>query len=359
MQPGEKHHLAALGKLELMFYKNLEIDTFYRKLIGFIDKELPIAAARPLTLKELRMVDEFTRSFFQDKLSRTELVITRAFVLAKFVEQRERMPRKPMIDIEQLPEKVKTAVKQFNLSPAEVKALEWSHYRSAQHLTNASNDTSNRVRNLVYENLAENKGHRALRKKLEEELFTEAGEITRNWKRVAISETNTAFNQGYLATLKPGEFAVGFSMVDACDYCVKHIKGRVYMVIDPARTDLDYENLDPDSKKYKEISYIYENALWTGKSNYGKSSSPRKRKDLSVGNKADNLEDREHHEMWMPITPLHVECRCRIIRINPDTMYVTKEGRFDMKIMNEASWKRWYEKEIQPKLDMFKKIGLL
>jgi len=355
--PGDKHHLTQMAKLELMFHKDLGIDEFYKELIKFIDKNIPLAEGRPLTIKELLKVDDFTKSYFLNKTTVVERWITRAFVLGMLVEKRERMPQRPAIDIEQLPVRIKDAVKKYSLSPTETRALEWSHYQGGRSLVNATNDTTNRVGNLLFENLKEAKGHRAFRKALEEELFTDKGESGRNWKRVAISETNTALNQGYLATLKHGEFAMGYSMPDACDYCATHIKGKVYMVIDPNRVDLDYENLDPRTAKYRQISYIYSHAIWVGKSNIGRSSSPRKRKDPDIGNTPDNLEPREHHERWSPITPAHTRCRCRVIRINPDTMFV-KDGKLEMKVMDEAGYKQWYERTIKPIKEQFELYGI-
>ena len=353
MNPGDRHHLSQMKTLEAMFHKELGIDQFYRELIRFIDRNIPIADARPLTFKELQRIDEFTRSYFLNKTTEVERWIVRAYVLGKLVEQRERMPQKPIIDVEKLPSRVKDAVKKYSLTPTETRAIEWSHYRGAQHLTNATNDTSNRVNNLIFENLSEHKGHRALRRALEEEMFTDRGEINRNWKRVAISESNTALNQGYIATLKQGEFVLGYSMPDACDWCVTHIKGKVYMVIDPDKVELEYEHLDPKGSEYRKRSWLWSNAIWRGKSNIGRSSAARKRKDPEIGNTPDNLEPREHHERWSPITPGHVHCRCRVIRFNPDTMYV-KDGKLEIKAMNPKAHKEWYDKMIGPTIKQFK-----
>ena len=348
LKPGEYHHLEELKSVQRFFYNSFDFERFSDELVKFIDKDIDTRAGMPLSIRNLQDLDGFVKKYFTGKLIESEMWIVRAFIIGKTIEQAERIPPKPRINVEKLPASVKQAAREFKLTLRETKALEWTVSHGSQHLSNATNDTTNRVRSIVFDNLKQNKGWRQLRKDLEDEFFNDEKELNRNWKRVAISETNAAFNQGYLAQLKPGEWVMGFSLPDACDFCAKYIDGKVYPVIDPGTKSMDYSHLNRDSPEYKRLSWLWENAVWQNKDNFGRSFAKRKRAIKEDGNVEDNLVERGHHELWRPSIPAHPHCPCRWIRIDVNLQYVNEKGKMRMRVMDEEAWKGWQESVVTP-----------
>jgi hypothetical protein len=71
----------------------------------------------------------------------------------------------------------------------------------------------------------------------------------------------------------------------ACAFC-KSINGRVFTVVDPAKPDKDWEA-----------------EVWVGKTNFGRSASPKKRE-------GDRLVERGPEERWtVPAGLVHPNCR--------------------------------------------------
>ncbi len=220
----------------------------------------------------------------------------------------------------------------------------------------ATNDTVSRVRSILFDNIAKNRGTRALTNELHGEFFNNDREINRNWNRVAISETNNAFSYGYLGTLKSGSWVLGISTPDRCDECGKYFDGKVYPVITPP-ADLEYGNLAADDPRRKKLEWIWENTVWINKDNFGRSRCPKKRKDPMQAPTPDNLTARDHSELWMPAIPLHVQCCCRYLQIMPEMHYI-KNGEMFLRLQNEKEWQRWYGTHIEPIQDKLQSYGL-
>jgi 5-methylcytosine-specific restriction endonuclease McrA len=53
---------------------------------------------------------------------------------------------------------------------------------------------------------------------------------------------------------------------------------------------------------------MWENLVWPGKDNIGRSGSTFKRIDKNLGNTESNLTKRAHHEKYMPSLPMHNKC---------------------------------------------------
>ena len=128
---------------------------------------------------------------------------------------------------------------------------------------------------------------------LEQALRDQFGDLNRDWRRIAITEVGEAHNQGFIATLPAGTYVRRLEVyAGACAFCQK-IDGAILQVVDPAKPDKDWDR-----------------EVWPGKSNVGRSGSPRKR----VGNV---LVERTDSELWkIPAGLVHPHCRGRFVTID-------------------------------------------
>ncbi len=355
---GDSHHLYELQQLERLIFSAWDFEGFYKNLLDFLDSQFG-DEPKTFTVEDLRRIDQFTRKYFEGKLPENELWIVRAFLVGKLISEREisPLPSFQRVKIEELPARVRDAARNFHLSPAETKALEWTVNSGALRLTTATGETISRVQNVIFESVKNRETTRELRRKLEDEFFDTQAEINRNWNRVAITEINSAFNMGYLAQISSGNFVLGFSMADACDHCKALIDGKVYAVINPDEAQ-SYDSLAKDSEEYKRQVWLHENAVWVGKDNVGRSGSTRKKIDKTGGTSPENLTDRQHHEIFMPAIPMHPHCRCRWIRLHPTEQYVDSKGELQMRVTNEQEWQHWFNKRMIPFLDKLNVYGL-
>ena len=128
---------------------------------------------------------------------------------------------------------------------------------------------------------------------LEQALRDQFGDLNRDWRRIALTEVGEAHNQGFIATLPAGTYVRRLEVyAGACAFCQK-IDGAILQVVDPAQEDKDWDR-----------------QVWAGKSNVGRSGSPRKR----VGNV---LVERTDSELWkIPAGLVHPHCRGRFVTID-------------------------------------------
>lgn len=122
--------------------------------------------------------------------------------------------------------------------------------------------------------------------KLHSELFDTFGDLNRDWRRIAITETGNATNVGYLSTFKPGQKVKREeAYTGACPYCAS-IRGKILTVVADDKEDKDWDH-----------------EVWPSKNNVGRSASPRKR----VGGV---LIPRTPDELWsIPAGTCHPHCR--------------------------------------------------
>lgn len=130
---------------------------------------------------------------------------------------------------------------------------------------------------------------------LQTKLFDNFSLQNRDWRRVALTESTEALNQGFVASQEPGQRLKRVEQYrGVCAWCAK-IDGRVMTVVDPADPDKDGEN-----------------SIWVGKTNLGRSVAPRKR----IG---DLLVERETHEKyWISVGAQHPNCRGRWVPVITD-----------------------------------------
>ena len=117
----------------------------------------------------------------------------------------------------------------------------------------------------------------------------------RDWRRVALTESTEALNQGFIASQEPGQRLKRVEQYrGVCAWCAK-IDGKVFEVVEPGAEDKDGDT-----------------QVWVGKTNVGRSAAPRKR----VG---DLLVEREPQERyWVSAGAQHPNCRGRWVPVITD-----------------------------------------
>lgn len=336
------HHLKELELIERILYQDvLDPENFYIELAKFL-RTNDFGFKTHFNGDDLRMLDEFVNNYFATRIEESKTWILRAYIVGRFLSNTDVVGQ--IFDIgvvNQLPKFVVDAAKKYGLSLQEAKALQYAVEEGAAMLTNTTNSTIQSVRHALIETIKGRGDANGVFRLLQEMITEDVGEINRDWKKVAISEINTAFSNAYLSILSEADFVVGSSLPDACEHCLTDINGQVYKV--RKEPPPDYSRFPPMSEDYAKYAKIWETEIWVGKNNFGRSTSMRKRIDPSIGNKKDNLREKEHHEHSMPVIPYHPHCRCRWIKFNPKFQYV-KDGEVKLKVENEDEWQEFYSK---------------
>ena len=183
-------------------------------------------------------------------------------------------------DFGQLPERA--------LSPREVAVLRIAKARSALHVSDVADSARSAMKRLVVEHTqAMILGHKeGTPERLRQRLFDTFGTLNRDFRRIAVTETGEACNTGFVASMQPGARVRRVEAYrGACDFC-RSINGKVFECVEPG-----HEPKDGDTQ------------VWVGKTNVGRSASPRKRV-------AGELVDREPEEIWWCAAGVqHPNCR--------------------------------------------------
>ena len=342
---GKILHLKELGFIEKQLAGELlSPEDFYNSLVMFLNENWDLANKMIFKTEDLRKVDEFLETYFSIGIDAGKVWLLRAYTIGRMLSLSDISATVFNIaDVSRMPRYLIEAAQEYGLTLQEVKALEFAIEESAALMSNTTQSTIQTVRNIVVESVKKRGNAESLGGDIRS-LVNEAGELNRNWRRVAITETNSVFNNGYLSALSQGDWVVGVSMPDCCEHCDDEINGKVFKVRNEA--PIDYMSLSPESDEYKEIAKIWETEIWAGKNNYGRTFSKQKRIDSEIGNKPANLRAKEHHEHGMPATPAHPNCRCRWSYINPEAMYVDEDKQLRLRLENEAEWADWYAKNI-------------
>jgi hypothetical protein len=353
---GDQHHFSELQKLEGLLYSKFDLNKLYDELIEYLEKEFPEKTARTVTVKDLQRIDEFVKKQTLSKITVVEQYIVRAFVVGHIIEERQgqlaAIIKPKEINLDKLPDSIKQAARQYNLSTRQIEAIETSISHTAQHLVSATNTTINKVQSLTTDNILKRGSRKELAKKLREEFMDNTQELNRNWNRFSIYSIAYAYNNGYLASMKPGQWVIGISMPDRCETCGALIDGKVYYYSGATNEEMKHEDLDPQSKEYQRRAWLSENTVWLYKDNYGRSAAKNKRTD-------EGMVRRERHELSMPCCPLHVHCHCIYSRFNPDYQFIDKDKKVKMRAMNENEWKRFNETKINPIKEKLKEYEII
>jgi hypothetical protein len=341
---GKIHHLKELDFIERLLYNRFNPESYYYDLSDYMRTKLVLGNREYITPAEVKLIDQFTEMYFEGKIPDAQTWLIRAYIYGRFTAEADRelsfIPR--ITAPADIPQNLAEIGKRFNLTESELRAVRFLHDKTALNITNTTQDTIRAVRRAITDSIQKREGIGGAEKRLQELVFSDVGELNRDWKRIAITETNQAFADGYVGKQQHGDFVIGVSMPDACPSCFELIHNKVYQVTKTPPPD--YSNLTGD--QYREQATKWEKFVWEGKTNTGRSSAKRKRLNPLQGNATSNLREREHHEQAMPAIPLHPSCRCRWISFDPDLQWVDETGQIKFKFENPAGHQKFYETEI-------------
>lgn len=194
--------------------------------------------------------------------------------------------------LQAMPSSAGEAVAAFGGTLAQRATMAHASERCAENVRNLSSDTRHRMRSVIADHVTQRELGLPVvgGSSLETKLLDQFGTLNRDWRRIAVTEAGEAQTAGYVASLPAGVKVKRVEQYkNACAFCRK-IDGRVMEVVDPAR-----EDKDPETQ------------IWSGKTNVGRSASPRKRVGMV-------LKEREPEEMWqVPVGLVHPHCRGRWI----------------------------------------------
>lgn len=173
------------------------------------------------------------------------------------------------------------------LTAREAAVMDFAVARAAEFVTEIGDSTRHRLRKLIIDHEQDRILGRpdATLWNLQSRMQDEFAVLNRDWRRVAMSEVARDANEGLLASLPAESKVRRIEAYDACPFC-KKLDGQVFNLVDPSK---------PDKDGWKDV--------WLGKTNVGRSASPRKR----VG---DELVERTESERYWPAAGIqHPLCR--------------------------------------------------
>lgn len=224
-----------------------------------------------------------------------EWLSTKASLMGKVQANlnKDATPKQADIILAAIPSSAAEAAQKLALTALEKHTMEYGAARAAENVRALTDDVRHKMRGIVMRHV-ENKvltGDTSGRS-LQGELLDAFGVLNRDWRRIAVTEAGECQLQGMIASVKPHSKVKRIEQyANACGFC-KKIHNKVYEVV-PA----DYPNKDGKTQ------------VWPGKTNIGRSASPRKR----VG---DTLVDRTEDEMyWAPAGVAHPHCRGRWVPV--------------------------------------------
>lgn len=242
-------------------------------------------------------VDYLANRYFpaDDMRTEAEWLATRSSLMGRVQEQMGEISAKQADKLLMaMPSTVSAAVAQFGATRAQKATMEFAATRCAENVRHISETVRHSMRNLIAEHVTEQVlGAKGPGSSLETKLLDKFGILNRDMRRIAITESGEAFTQGFVASVPIGSKLKRIEQYrGACPFCRK-IDGIVAEVVAP-----DAKDKDPD------------NSVWVGKTNVGRSASPRKR----VGNA---FVERDPHELyWLPAGLAHPSCRGRWAKLS-------------------------------------------
>lgn len=195
--------------------------------------------------------------------------------------------------ISRLPLTIGEAAQLFSFTPMQRAIIDFARVQAGDHIVRVATDVRQKMRSTIAQHVAERQfgapPSLPTTGSLQTQLFDQFAGFNRDWRRVAVTEATECAGQGYIASLASGSHVKRVEQYrGACAFC-RDLDGQVFNVVAAA----DAAKADP----WK--------AIWPGKTNVGRSASPRKR----VGS---GLIERDPHEMWWPATGAqHPHCRGR------------------------------------------------
>lgn len=189
---------------------------------------------------------------------------------------------------------IEEATAQFGMSAEQRAVIDFGRARCAEYVRGISEAVRGQLRRIIVDyQEAVFLGDRArAAESLETRLLDTFGALNRDWRRIAVTEATENLNQGFVAAQPRGTKLRRVEQYrGACGWC-RSIDKKVVTVVDPAKPDKDGDA-----------------EVWVGKTNVGRSASPRKRMN-------GELVEREPHErFWIAAGSQHPHCRGSWVRV--------------------------------------------
>lgn len=240
---------------------------------------------KPLTKKEWDQIrEDLTRAFTWIYGDEEYAISMKALALGKILHRMDvdRAISEPLSKIDLSKKRIEAEFTKFY-----DREREFAEQSTARAIVDLTQDSFSKIQGAILEA----QRNRSLSRELEQDLFTRFGELNRDWRRIAATETANNSNNGYLlSTLEEAKgerrFMIGNSAPDACDWCLSHVNQQVVILLDkPPKGGGDQVSVD--GQPYT--------AIWPGKSNVG-----RKRKNW-----------------WVAAGTQHPYCRCNWSEYTP------------------------------------------
>jgi len=227
----------------------------------------------------------------EELTTEAQWLATRAGLMGKVQANLSAPPTMTQADLilAALPSTVAAATQEFKLKALERNTLEYGNVRAVENVVSLTDDIRHKMRSVVMQHVEQKLlGGSPEGRSLEGDLLDNFAILNRDWRRIAVTEAGECQLQGFIANCKPGQKVKRVEQyANACAFC-KKIDGKIAEVV-PA----DHPNKDGTTQ------------IWPGKTNIGRSASPRKR----VG---DQLIERTEDELWwLPAGLAHPHCRGR------------------------------------------------
>lgn len=247
------------------------------------------------------LVDWLVQRYLPDGViqDEAEYLAVRAFLAGKMQASTDAaLPADVVARVmESMPLTVVAADKVATFTGREAAIIGFARARAAELIGDLGDATRHRIKSMMIDHeeqraMGEPKATVA---KLQSRMLDEFAILNRDWRRVAITEVARNANEGFILAMPVGAKVRRVEAYStACPFC-KKIHGMVFEVVSPEREDKD--------------GWAH---VWPGKTNVGRSSSPRKRD-------GDKLVERSEEELWWPATGVqHPQCRGTWMRIAGD-----------------------------------------
>jgi len=287
---------------------------------------------KEITIREKERFRKFLADSFALPVAKINELVLKSFLVGAMVELGE---KQVALNLTTLPATIKEAIKQGNITWEQARQIRMAQMMGAESITGISEAAQHRIRQMLLNGIAEKRGSLGFAQQLFAE-FNDGSLLNRDMERIAITEMNAIANAGFISGVRAGEYVVGVSQPDACKWCLDHINGKIFKVIEEPPPE--YANLNPASKKYQTIADVWDTCIWSTKTNIGRSAS----KNRMVGK--DRVA-REHHELASPGISAHPNCRCRYLKFYSEFMYVENdEVKYVSNDKEDKERLKWFEK---------------
>jgi hypothetical protein len=187
-----------------------------------------------------------------------------------------------------MPNTIAQAISIFGGTTLQHSVMTYGSARCAESITGLTDSVRHKMKAIILADVSERMGTGVAGpgSGLQTKLLDSFADMNRDWRRIAVTETGETCNQGFLANVFVGSQVKRLEHYKgACSFCAR-LNGKVFDVVDPAA-----EPKDGNAQ------------VWVGKSNVGRSASPRKK---FMG----SLVTRDESELWWPAGGLqHPHCR--------------------------------------------------